>query len=283
MSGTGIRKMEPLLLFAGEDDPLALDGVPKLSSKLNYNLSRNLLPQCPPEKSLKPLSQPQPDTAIGYLSNNQASTAEPRLETAFTEEEEAMLDDFTPNPCLLFPFLTSQWKPAAGESHLIAHSQSARDGSTLVHYLDRFYQIAYGRPASVLECAHLSVTCDIQVVNIWLHWRENHGGLPTYYMKCVYDCTLRNEKALQDARQILKNHLYYALDERLRSLKAALVLFQKEYPKHKKTKSKGSASVSITSITNLTLPPTPTSNIDNAGPVKKDNKRRRMDAHDGDE
>ncbi|USP79613.1 hypothetical protein yc1106_06887 [Curvularia clavata] len=45
---TGIRRLEPLLLFAGEDDPSAIYPVPMISSKLNFNLSRDFLPLAPP-------------------------------------------------------------------------------------------------------------------------------------------------------------------------------------------------------------------------------------------
>jgi hypothetical protein len=98
---TGIRRLEPLLLFAGEDDPNTVSGVPMLSSKLNYNLSRDFLPPAPPGKTLARLSQPQADTIIGYLSNNQALSTEPPLATAFSVDEEEALANFTLNPVLM--------------------------------------------------------------------------------------------------------------------------------------------------------------------------------------
>jgi hypothetical protein len=201
---TGIRRLEPLLLFDGEDDPSTLSGVPMISTKFNYNLSRDFLPPAPSGKNLARLSQPQADTIIGYLSNNQALSTEPPLATAFSVDEEEALANFTLNPVLMFPFLSSQWKPASGESHVIAHAQSARDGATIVRYLDEFYRIAHGRTPTALECSHISVTCDIQAVNIWMHWRElDNAGAATYYMKSIYDCTLRNEKHLLEARGLL--------------------------------------------------------------------------------
>ncbi|KAF2023211.1 hypothetical protein EK21DRAFT_95091 [Setomelanomma holmii] len=54
------------------------------------------------------------------------------------------------------------------------------------------------------ECSHISVTCDIQAVNIWMHWRELvNAGAATYYMKSIYHCTLRIEKHLLEARELL--------------------------------------------------------------------------------
>lgn len=225
---TGIRRLEPLLLFAGEDDPGAANAVPLISSKLDFNLSRRFLPPQPPDKTLPRLSQPQADTIIGYLSSLQAT--EPTLQTAFTPDEEAVLADFTLNPVLVFPFLSSQWKAATGEPHLIAHYQSARDGVAIVRYLDEYYKTAYGRAASTLECAHVSFTCDIQALNIWLHWRElDSAGVETHYMKSIFDCTLRNEKHLSEARQLLWNHIDYTLGNRLRSLRNALHPFSKDF------------------------------------------------------
>jgi hypothetical protein len=106
-----------LLLFAGEDDPNTVSGVSRISSKLNYNLSRDFLPPAPSGKTLNRLSQPQADTIIGYLSNNQALSVEAPLATAFSVDEEEALANFTLNLVLMFPCLSSQWKPASGESH----------------------------------------------------------------------------------------------------------------------------------------------------------------------
>ncbi|KAH8704388.1 hypothetical protein GQ44DRAFT_778156 [Phaeosphaeriaceae sp. PMI808] len=262
---TGIRLMEPLLLFAGEGDPTANNRVPLLSTKLGLNLSRDLLPTPPLGKTLPRLTQPQPDTITGYLSILQ--DMETKLATAFTIDEEEALGNFTLNPVLMFPFLTSQWKPATGESYVIAHYQSARDGAAIIRYLDKFYEIAHGRPATTLECSHISVTCDIQVVNIWMHWRElDTAGEATYYMKSIYDCTLRNENHLLEARAILWNHIEYALEGRLQSLKEAIGLFSLPNPKAKTTKSVGSGSIHPALVS---FPPTPSSEYPELEPVKK--------------
>jgi hypothetical protein len=131
---------------------------------------------------------------------------------------------------------------------MIAHYQSARDGAAIVRYLDEFYNIAHGRPATALECAYISFTCDIQALNIWLHWRElDAAGAATYYMKSIFDCTLRNEKHILEARGLLWNHIEYALDSRLRSLKDVLHSFCTEFPKQKfkTTKAVSSSRASV--------------------------------------
>lgn len=109
---------------------------------------------------------PQADTVTGYLTTEQASAR--NLKTAFTPNEETALANFTLNPLLVFPFLSSQWKPNVGESFLFAHFQSACDSTATVRYLDKFYTNAHahGRRATALGCAHISVTCDTQMVNI---------------------------------------------------------------------------------------------------------------------
>jgi hypothetical protein len=282
---TGIRRLEPLLLFAGEDDPNTVSGVSMLSSKLNYNLSRDFLPPAPSGKTLARLSQPQADTITGYLSNNQALSMEPPLATAFSVDEEEALANFTLNPVLMFPFLSSQWKPASGESHVIAHVQSARDGATIVRYLDEFYSIARGQPPTALECSHVSVTCDIQALNIWMHWRElDNAGAATYYMKSIYDCTLRNEEHLLEARKLLWNHIEFALHGRLQSLKQAIGPFSEELTKlrTKNTKngglSRSSTGSNLKTITPMSLPPTPSSNYHQCEPGKK---RQRVEDNGG--
>jgi hypothetical protein len=77
-----------------------------ISSTLDF-MSRGFLPPPPSGKTLPRLSQPQADTIIGYLSTSQAF--ELTLQTAFTPDEETALADFTLNPVLVFPFLSSQW------------------------------------------------------------------------------------------------------------------------------------------------------------------------------
>jgi hypothetical protein len=79
-----------------------------ITSKLNFNLARDFLPPAPSGKTLSRLSQPQADTIIGYLSNSQALSVEPPLATAFSIDEEEALANFTLNPVLMFPFLSSQ-------------------------------------------------------------------------------------------------------------------------------------------------------------------------------
>lgn len=175
-------------------------------------------------------SQPQPDTAIGYLTPTEAEASVPPLATAFSSDEALKMRRHTLNPSLLFPFLTCQWKPAAGESHRIAMCQAARDGTVVVKYLHDYYKTAYGRPASAVEALHLSVTCNVEMVNIWLHWREDGGSnTPTHYIRSIHACTTWDAGPLLMSRAIPKNWLAYALGVRLSSIKDALPSFYDEY------------------------------------------------------
>jgi hypothetical protein len=81
-----------------------------------------------------------------------------------------------------------------------------------VSYLDTFYGIAYKRPASTLEYAHISVTCNMHLLDVWLHWSElNNAGIATYYMKSISSCILRNVDDLKKTRALLWNVMDYPL------------------------------------------------------------------------
>ncbi|KAF2843915.1 hypothetical protein T440DRAFT_523891 [Plenodomus tracheiphilus IPT5] len=113
--------------------------------------------------------------------------------------------------------------------------------------------------------------------------RADAAGAATYYMKSILDCTLRNEKHIPEARELLWNHIDYALDSRLRSLKEALPSFCTEFPKLKlkTTKAVGSSRASFQSDSNaiapISLPPTPSSNDNELEPVKRPDKRLRTE------
>jgi hypothetical protein len=92
----GIKRIEPYMLFRGaaEDDPRVL-AAPLVYSKEEINLHRYFLP-LPPDRTVKDdwkeLSQPRPDTAIGYVTWRDAQSTEPPSATAFTAKEERLLD-----------------------------------------------------------------------------------------------------------------------------------------------------------------------------------------------
>lgn len=94
----GIKQIEPYLLFRGEaeaDD--RVPGVPLIYSKDEINLARTFLPHAPSAtvaKTWGDLSQPRPDTAIGYVTRSDADNAVPPCQTPFSSEEEDILDGY---------------------------------------------------------------------------------------------------------------------------------------------------------------------------------------------
>src|SRR4051794_21387304 len=106
-----------------------------------------------------------------------------------------------------FPFLTSQWKPAAGsETFHHAENQAARDGSTIVNHLHNLFYKAYNRKPTAIEASHVSVTCDMQAVQVWIHWREETAeeGVQ-HYMRSFARAFLCDVSQLQEVRSVLWN------------------------------------------------------------------------------
>jgi hypothetical protein len=85
---TGIRRLELLLLFAGEDDPSTSSGVAMISTKLNCNLSRDFLPPAPSGKNLARLSQPQAEMT-SFKGLTQVSVG---MMEAFTRSKSVEID-----------------------------------------------------------------------------------------------------------------------------------------------------------------------------------------------
>ncbi|KAH8706090.1 hypothetical protein GQ44DRAFT_777833 [Phaeosphaeriaceae sp. PMI808] len=142
----GVDLLKPYLLFVGEDKDDE-NGIPGIVSRDKINLASEFLPPVPNGDVLiaqgGQLSLPQPDIAIGYTPFQFARNAGVNL------------------------------KPATGsETFHHAENQAARDGSTIVNHLyDLFYE-AYDRKPTAVEASHVSVTCDMQTVQVWIHWRE---------------------------------------------------------------------------------------------------------------
>ncbi|KAH8702684.1 hypothetical protein GQ44DRAFT_558055, partial [Phaeosphaeriaceae sp. PMI808] len=245
----GIEMMGRLLLFDGKS-PKNPHGTEKIVCREDVYLSSVFLPDAPndhvPTYHGK-LAQARADLVVGYLSHDHAMSYDgPRLKTVFTKKEDDWVGTYALTQSLRFPFLTSQWKtPTSSTGHFHAQTQSARDGVTIVNYLDEFFNISYGRKATHLEAYHVSVTTDIQTVRIWIHWRTDDAGdsddadnadeddstdstekMPTHHMEQIYSCMFEDEAGLSEARKILKNVLDYSLGARVHAIRSALPLFQ---------------------------------------------------------
>jgi hypothetical protein len=216
-------QIAPFLGFVGEVDGtpgLALD--PLLATKQDLALHRFFLPSAPTPAvatTWKALSQPQPDVCTGYVTCLDAETVSPPCAAAFTAHEEAVLDRYRLSQYLHFPFLTMQYK-AANANEILRHAQNqaARDGAVAVNYLYEFYLAACKTPPSVTDTHHVSVTCDMEQCEIWIHWRD----CESHYMELVSSHSMRDYNAMLQLRGQLRNVRDWALGPRLQSIKAAL-------------------------------------------------------------
>ncbi|MCJ1343915.1 hypothetical protein MMC31_002113 [Peltigera leucophlebia] len=135
---------------------------------------------------------------------------------------------------LHFPFLTAQWKsPAKGQTHHQAIPQGARDGSTIVDYLHQFYTTARPTQApSLIETCHFSVTIDMRLIILWVHWREqDEDKTISYHMEEVESGMLNKERDMNEIRTILRNLQDHALGHRLQGIKKLLPAFSEHFAK----------------------------------------------------
>ncbi|KAF2820811.1 hypothetical protein CC86DRAFT_374129 [Ophiobolus disseminans] len=220
----GSKEFAHLLLPMGEaDESGRAEPVPFVTQKAELLLNRYFLPSAPDPavtKTWKALSQPKPDSCVGYILQREAKAA--RVRAPFTAEEEGVLNDYVLTKLMYMPFMTAQWKaPHGNEGLFAAQSQSARDGAVIVNHLYDLYRVAYSKTPGVVETCHFSVTCDIQSVEIWVHWRDGSS----HHMELIFEGHCRKEVQMLDMRAIVRNIQQYAINERLRSIRAALPLF----------------------------------------------------------
>jgi len=221
----GREQLVPYLLFQGEfNDREGVELVPLINCLPEERLNRFFLPPCPDAKKKKtwgPLSQPRPDTCIGYLQRGHARAAD--CEAPFTDAEQTMLNDYVLNQSIYAPFLTGQWKsPLGAENILVALCQAARDGATIVNYLSIFYGIAYGCEPSPVDACHFSVVGDVITGQIWIHYQLEGG----YYMHKLCTFAYDDQASLERARGYLHNIKHHALSTRLQSIKDTLPAFE---------------------------------------------------------
>ncbi|OCL02020.1 hypothetical protein AOQ84DRAFT_305522 [Glonium stellatum] len=215
----GIDLLKSDVLFMEE----AEGGEPLISVKPRVNLSKAYLP--PPLSELVAeeyglLSQPRPDHAIGYVPFSEAKVA--GVQAPFEPAEELVFSSLCTQ--LPFPFLTVQWKIQKGsQGHYHARLQGARDGATVVNYLHQFYTKAENREPSVIATYHFSATCDMEILQIYVHWREaNSDSSVSYFMKPIAQTFLRKTSEMEEARKVLRNILEYSVKDRLQNIRQAI-------------------------------------------------------------
>lgn len=132
------------------------------------------------------------------------------------------------------PFLTAQWKsPVKGQTHHQAIPQGDCNGSTIVDYLHQFYTTA--RPTQVpsfIERCHFSVTIDMRLIILWVHWREQDKDKTiSYHIEEVESGMLNKERDMNKIWTILRNLQDHMLEHRLQGIKKLLPAFLEHFAK----------------------------------------------------
>ncbi|KAF2123681.1 hypothetical protein P153DRAFT_303566 [Dothidotthia symphoricarpi CBS 119687] len=260
------------VLFRGE---AYNDGIKGLTLKDQVNLVKAFTP-APPRKTVPELwgnlARPQPDSCIGYITADEATSRTPALHMPFTREEDEIADCVVHHANTHFPFLTAQWKSACfGESQVQASYQAARDGALIVNYMYQFYTLAYpNRAPSQLDTCHMSVTTEGYTITLWIHWREisTEDGQVYFRMEIVDAVHMSKVKDLQTVRGILHNYVEYALGQRLATIKTALPAFWLN-PARKKPMSQPTGTDASSHLNFNVKLPTPSSSGTAGRPAKK--------------
>lgn len=281
---TGSPQIVPYMLFAGEADmDERVEAVPNVTRKAELLFNRFFLPPAPSaqvKETWKELSQPKPDTCIGYVSRSDAAAAD--CDAPFTPEQEAILDNYVLTKALYMPFLTAQWKTPARGTLYEAVSQAARDGAVIVNHLYDFYSVAHNTAPSPVDMCHFSFVSDLEYGQIWIHWREGMD----HYMEHVHDFSLRREEDIQKARGILHNIKNYANAERLETIRHALPAFSEarkqpgRYPSVPASEASASASGLSQYSASVNFPRTPLSVVSEPTKGASARKRQRVESNE---
>ncbi|KAH6253406.1 hypothetical protein HBI38_219950 [Parastagonospora nodorum] len=222
----GIELLVQHLLFAGE----AQGGERYIHRDAQATLSAKYLPEPPtPEvrNAFKSLSTSVCDHAIGYVTSECAVNGE--VSSVFTAAEEVNMDVYLPSVTSMvhFPFLTCEWKSyIAAEDHAQAELQCARGSSAIVNFNHQFFVGASCTPSAVDTC-HFSITCNMNTVHLYVHWRAPTWKDGQYHMQRIGQQFLKDlyhpeNPGMAEFRGQLRNVLEWALDKRLSNIKLAM-------------------------------------------------------------
>lgn len=211
--GTIVNLISGAMTFKGKyDDPV--DGEHHIRLDVNISFKKSLV--C---NRFRQLTQPQPDLCVGYILERDAA---PRTTALFASEEEKVLLDFGPSTLRLtiFPVVTAQVKTSKADYEK-ASAQTARDIMALDAAM-RNLVAASGLTVTAVDTLHWSLTCNGQVMILFIHWSVRHAdGRITYYMKEFFKTFLSGStEALPQMRAYMRNILDFALNQRVQRLKA---------------------------------------------------------------
>lgn len=128
---------------------------------------------------------------------------------------------------MYFPFLTTHWKSQKNfQSHFQAREEGALTGATIVNYLHEFFVKAGNFDPTYVETCHFSITCDLETVQLYIHWRNDMTPASEfaveYHMEPIAVAFLRDIDQMTSMRKIIKNIFEYAIIERLDNIRDAI-------------------------------------------------------------
>ncbi|KAH8693359.1 hypothetical protein GQ44DRAFT_779992 [Phaeosphaeriaceae sp. PMI808] len=123
----------------------------------------------------------------------------------------------------------------------------------------------------------LSLTCDLETSEIWVHWREENQ----HHMELVNKSSLRQLSEIENTRNILRNIVEHSLGERLDNIKKALPSFaavwaQGGVPTIPQVDCTAASMSSAPSKFQFTFPMTPSS-LGSGSVLSEPIKKRRLD------
>ncbi|KAF2792317.1 hypothetical protein K505DRAFT_326231 [Melanomma pulvis-pyrius CBS 109.77] len=201
---------------------------------------------------------PEPDTCIGYITRDIALSCTPWVQPPFSEQEEFVIYHMTVHGDVFYPFLTCQWESSLdGGTHEAAQIHGARDAAVLINSLYQIFRIANpGEPSHPRDTCHFSVTCDMLSAMLYVHWREeDHAGTPAYRSCVLLECNLKDLRAVQDFRRILRNILDDAMGDRLAVFRALIPILENAC--YGRTSVASSSRLAVKSSTPTQLSPLP--------------------------
>ncbi|KAH5758548.1 hypothetical protein HBI16_200380 [Parastagonospora nodorum] len=222
----GIELLAPNILLKGERH----GGEAYIIQDAEVVFDGEHLPEAPSQKVVdtwSALSKSVPDHAIGYISSSDAGRW--HVTAPFNQaQENDVVTAVVPAAATLFPFLTAEWKSGGGsEGHTHAALQAVRGAACVVNYNYAFLKHA-GMVPTLLDTIHFSLTCNMDTVKLYVHWREHFAGDIHHYSKRIGSHNLsdadedESNPDMLEFRARLRNILDWAVGVRLDTIQCAI-------------------------------------------------------------
>jgi hypothetical protein len=218
----GIELLAPNILLKGEIH----GGETYIIQDAEVVLDGEHIPEAPSQKVVDTwtaLSKSVPDHAIGYISSSDAgcwrvtgpfnqvqdndvvsyASSPPSPLFKKTECTLPQLTAVVPAAASLFPFLTAEWKSDGSEGHTHAALQAVLGAACVVNNNYAFLKHA-GMMPTLLDTIHFSLTCNMDTVKLYVHWREFFEGDIHHYSKRISSHGLRDADEDESNPDMLK-------------------------------------------------------------------------------